>query len=91
MKTVVLRELPTVKSIDLIKTVLERPGVTGLSVSDIRKRIRVLDVIEKLEPGAAKLDLEDGDHDTLRAAVLGFSYGGASKDLLTVIDDIVPA
>jgi hypothetical protein len=90
MKLVVLREQPGLKSVEIIRTVIERPA-NGASVSELRARCRVLDALDKALSGAASLTLEDADHATLAKAVNGFQFGIATKELLTIVDDILEA
>lgn len=89
MKLIPLRELSGLKTTEIISTVVSRPG-QGATVADIRSGVRLLDAIEK-EGKAKQLLLEDADHAALVAFINRFSFGLVSKDLLTIIDDIVNA
>jgi hypothetical protein len=88
MKLIPLREFPGLKTTEIIKTVTER--TQGAMVSEIRARVRVQDALEK-SVGPAGLALEDADHAVLVKAIDAFPFGMASKDLLTIIDDILEA
>lgn len=90
MKLVPLRDTPGLKATDIIRTVIERPSM-GAGVAELRARCRVLDALDKAPAGAASLTLEDADHATLAKAVNGFAFGIATKDLLTIVDDILEA
>lgn len=95
MKLIPLREFPGLKTIDILKAVIERPS-QGAGVAAIRAGCRVLDALETgVHPAGgvtpAGLVLEDADHAFLAKAVGGFTFGVVSKDLLTVIDDVLNA
>jgi hypothetical protein len=90
MKTIPLRESPGLKTVEIIKAVLERPA-QGAALSELRARCRVLDALDKAPPGATRMYLEDADHDTLVRAVNTFVFGLASKELLAIVDDILEA
>lgn len=90
MKTVPLRESPSLKTVEIIKAVLERP-TQGAVVSELRARCRVLDALDRVQPDATELYLEDADHDTLVRAVNTFVFGVATKDVLAIVDDILEA
>jgi len=89
MKLIPLREFPGLKTAEIIKTVIERPN-QGATVAAMRTGVRVLDALEK-NTDAEKLLLEDADHAALAAAVNGFTFGIISKDLLTIVDDVINA
>jgi hypothetical protein len=100
MKVVKLLELnglgdasdQTIKSIDIIKAVLERgPPERGIDVSALRSRCRVLDKLEAVIPGEDELVLEDADYATLVNAVSDFRFGIANKGLLAIINAILDA
>ena len=95
MKAVTLYELPGLKSVEIIRAVLQqmpppdpRMGGGG-SVGEIRARCKVLDELDALPPGATSMLLEDDRHATLCRALNSFQFGLASKDLLKVIDGIL--
>jgi hypothetical protein len=90
MKLIPLRNVPGLKATEIVRAVIERPS-NGASVSELRARCRVLDALDKALPGAASLTLEDADHATLAKAVNGFQFGIATKELLTIVDDILEA
>lgn len=92
MKLIPLREFPGLKTAEIIRTVIERPA-QGATVATMRAGVRVLDAIERLQINANpdRLLLEDNDHATLVSAINGFTFGMVSKDLLTIVDDVVNA
>jgi hypothetical protein len=88
MKLIPLRNFEGLKSFDVLKTVIERPP-QGAGIEAIRAGCRVLDALDKAAGG--QLLLEDADHAVLAKAVTGFTFGAISKDLLTIIDDVLAA
>jgi len=90
VKAIPLRESPGMKTVEIIKAVLERPA-QGVNVGELRARCRVLDALDKVPQAATEMLLEDADHDTLKRAVNTFVFGLASKELLAVVDDILEA
>lgn len=89
MKLIPLREFPGLKTAETIKTVISRPA-QGATVASMRTGVRVLDAVEN-NKDPKKLLLEDNDHAALVTAVNGFTFGMVSKDLLTIIEDIISA
>lgn len=78
----------------ILRLVVGNSPQRPMSIDEIRRRVRVLDVLdEATKPGAQSefLLLEDEDHKTLVSAIEGFPWSAASKALLTIIDDIVQA
>lgn len=89
MKLVPLREGEALKTVDIVKAILERPGPEGLTASAVHERVRVLIALGKAT--ADGLLLEDADHKTLIAALDAFRFGLASVELDQIITDIVEA
>lgn len=89
MKIIPLREAAGIKTADIIKAVMEHPGQGGIDVKALRARCRVLDALDAAADGA--VHLEDADYATLSAAIAGFRFGVASRDLLAIVDDILKA
>jgi hypothetical protein len=89
MKLIPLREFPGLKTAEIIKTVIERPA-QGATVASMRTGVRLLDALEK-NADAERLLLEDADHAALIAAINSFTFGMVSKDLLTIVDDVINA
>ena len=90
MKQIPLRDFNGLKTIDVIKNVIERPA-GGATIAAMRSGVRVLDAIEKIGAGKDRLLLEDADHGALVNALNSFTFGMVSKDLLTIIDDVLQA
>jgi hypothetical protein len=91
MKVIPLRELGSLKTADIIRTVIERPA-QGLGVSALRERCRVLDALDGASGDGVSgpgLLLEDGDYATLVKALNEFQFGMVSRELLTIADDIL--
>lgn len=88
MKVIRLKELPGLKTTDIIRAVIERPA-NGCGLTELRDRCRILDALDKSPPDATALDLEDADHETLVRALNTFQFGMATRDLLSILDDIL--
>lgn len=73
---------------DVIRAVANQPGSGGgVSVTDLRKRVRLLDAVDAAENGFVRL--EDADHEFLARLVNNFQFGLASRELLAVVDGIL--
>jgi hypothetical protein len=59
-----------------------------ISVDEMRRRVRILDALEKADD---TLLLEDADHAILKAAVEAFPFNVADAGLLRIVDDILEA
>lgn len=99
MKAVRLCNLDGLKTIDVIRSVINQPRqpnprkgtAGGLTIADIRARCRVEDEIDKLGPDADTLLLEDADHGTLVHAFNDFTWGASNKKVLAIIDAVMEA
>lgn len=89
MKSVPLREFSGLKTTEVIKGVIERPP-RGATISSMRSGVRLLDAMEK-NTDKENLILEDADHAALVSSINEFSFGLVSKDLLTILEDILNA
>lgn len=74
-----------VKTSDLLKNCLNAPPQGGLTPEDMRKRIKVLDV---LEASTDTLELEDADAETLKACVGEMRWTLINKDILHLCDAV---
>ena len=74
----------------IIKNILSVPSnpQVGLTVEDIRKAVRVMDLVDMSKD---KLELEDADYDYLKQRVENNKFGIAHKSIVTFIDDILGA
>jgi len=66
---------------DLFKIAVENKGQDGFTIQEMRKRLRV---IEALEKNTEKVELEDGDFETLKACFDAMKWGIISKDISEV-------
>lgn len=90
MRSIPLRTTP-IKSVDLLRQVLENSPREPLSVDAIRRRCRVLDKIDDCVVDADCLVVEDAEHSTLMHAVESFPWSVANRDILRIIDDVKEA
>jgi hypothetical protein len=80
-----------ITSLSILRLVTTNSPNRAIGVDEMRKRVRILDAIDAMPREAEYLMLEDGDADTLSAAIEGFPWSSASKNLLTIIDDVLKA
>lgn len=75
---------------DFIRGIVENPA-QGANLSEIRKRTRILDALEKAEPTG--VTLEDADHATLKAIVEDPAqrFIVVNRHLLQICEDIIDA
>lgn len=90
MKFIPYREFQGIKTRDILAMVASQGGGNAVRADDMRKRVRILDALDRDEKGPG-LVLEDADHAVLRSLVADFPFSGASRDLLTIIDDVLDA
>lgn len=90
MKRITIRNGDNVKSVDIFRNVLS-VNQQGMSIDDIRKRIRILDVIDELDESDTFMDLEDLDYLTLKNAIQTQKWVIADRNLLRIIDDVLEA
>lgn len=90
MKTIRLRKGEKFPSIDVLKSVAELPSAEsrGFGLEEIRRRMRLLDVIEKVPADAESLALEDADYEFLRMLYGRFPFALAHRDIVTIADDL---
>jgi hypothetical protein len=54
----------------------------GSNFSDMKRRMKIIDVLEKLPDGAAVIDLEDADYEFLKGTYAGFAFVAPHKDFI---------
>lgn len=89
MRVIQLREDTPIKSSVLLGTVLGTSPTNSITVDEIRKRVRILDLVENSTDGT--LVLEDSDYAFLNRLIQSFPFSVANKDLLSIIDTITEA
>jgi len=91
MKRVLLRDRgPLFKAREVITTMIEMPPPgQGLSYQEIRKRDRLLNVLEKSNEDY--FDLEDSDYEVLKKILDAFQFATAKRELRLILDDIANA
>lgn len=70
---------------ELLKTCLNQVPQAGFTPDEMRKRIKVLDVLEKSE---GTLELEDADSEVLKACVKEMKWALLNKDVLALCDEV---
>jgi hypothetical protein len=87
MKRVSLELIGNFKPRNLIDAVVSTSGgQQGISVPQMRGRVRVLDALEAAPADADVFLLEDADFNLLSELMNAYPYNIAHKDLLAVID-----
>jgi len=83
MKTIKLHDGGTFKSKRVLKEVLELPP-QGCTISAMRQRIKIMDLIETTE--GDQLALEDADYELLKGQFHAFPFRLVHKDLVAIAD-----
>jgi len=78
-------------SVGIVRLVAGNSPSKPLGVDEMRRRVRILDALDNLPDNSDHLMLEDEDAKALSAAVEGFPWSSANKQLLAIIDDILKA
>ncbi len=66
-------------------------GPTPMSPDDMRKRIKILDILEAAKPGDERFQVEDADYEILKSVVDQPTYLGVNRKALEIIDDVLGA
>jgi len=91
MKYVKLRVYSDVKSTDIFTMAVKfSPPNQGVSIEEMRRRVRVLDAFEANKDPVG-ITLEDADHETLVQALKSVPWTVSSKEVLTIVDDALDA
>lgn len=70
---------------DLIMICVKNPPQGGYNVDEMRKRIKVMDVIEK---GGDSLGFEDADYECVKQCVKSMRWASVHKDIIDFVDYI---
>lgn len=89
MKTISLADEGDLKAPELIKTILERPGPNGFTMSEVMARARVIETLNACKDQS--LELEDADHEVLKRATQEFRFGVATPQLAAILTRITGA
>lgn len=63
----------------------------GIDYSELTRRCRVIDVLEKLPEDAKSVHLEDADYETTKRVISTFKWTVASVKLKEIIEDVMTA
>jgi hypothetical protein len=85
MKTIALRKDTQLKTKDVLTEILSR-APQGMNIDEMRRRMRVLDLLEKNQ--SETLSLEDADWQMVKQLYVSHPFAMAHKDLLTIGDDV---
>ena len=101
MKTIRLRKFTDVKpsgqetpgveltSIQLIKNCVNQPTQGGLDIEEMKKRIRVLNELDKLSGEETEFTIEDADHQTIVNCAKSMRYAFPNQAFIQFDDDIL--
>lgn len=101
MKTIVLRKFTDVKpqgqetpgveitSIQLIRNCVNQPTQGGLDIEEMQKRMRVLNVLDKVNPEQTELSIEDADYQTIVSCESKMRYAFPHQAFLDFNKDIL--
>lgn len=101
MKTILLRKFTDVKpagqdtpgvditSIQLIKNCVNQPTQGGLDIDEMKKRIRVLNVLDKLSGEEKEFTVEDADHQTIVNCAKSMRYAFPNQAFIDFDNDIL--
>lgn len=101
MKTILLRKFTDVKpsgqetpgveltSIQLIKNCVNQPTQGGLDIEEMKKRIRVLNELDKLSGEETELTIEDADHQTIVTCAKNMRYAFPNQAFIQFDEDIL--
>lgn len=67
---------------DLIKIIVDAPRQTGIAISEMRERMKILEALEK------GLEFEDSQVELLKKLSSEMLWGAFHKDFLMLADDI---
>jgi hypothetical protein len=88
MKSIPLRDAGAFTTSAIITSAVSG-AASGINVTQMRSRIRVLDALDAAKDGV--LLLEESDYSTLSEAVNAMPWAIADRTLLAIIDDILGA
>ena len=93
MKRIPLRDRQPFRAREVIIGMLEAPGgsAQGITYQEMRKRDRILDIVERAPPGDHYIDLEDADYAVLLGVLNGAAFGTAKRELRKILDEIANA
>lgn len=90
MKRIPMRDEQPFATLEVLKAVASQPTPgQGIVADEMRRRCRILDVLENAQPN--EVILEDADHALLVRLINAFQFGTAHPKLLVVIDDVLQA
>ena len=76
-------------TLGLVRACVIRAPKEGLGLDDVKKRLRVLEAVEKADAAhLPHVDLEDADAETLQACVRDFRWGAVHADIVKFTDGV---
>lgn len=72
----------------ILEQVVRQPG-RGIDLDEMRRRCRILNVLDEAKDDTDSVVLEDADFSVLEAAIKANQWGVADVDLLNTIDEVL--
>lgn len=85
MRRIEIYNGPVFKTLDVIRAVCEQ-APQGITLDDVRRRVRILDKVDARDPAVSSVRLEDADWDMLRGILKTFRFASAHADLVRIAD-----
>ena len=76
-------------TVTVLKTIVGAPASQGLRIDAMRKRVRLLDILDTQTED--DLYLEDADYAELVNVLNSHVFGAASRELVEIVDDVLTA
>lgn len=74
-----------------ILTTVAQVAQDGIRYDEIKRRMRILDVLEAIEESDSCFYLEDADWEHLKSCINSFKFGAAHKSLVGIIEAVMGA
>lgn len=93
MRKIELKKEGTISPRHLLDAVVKSPspGMAGIDYAEQRRRMRLLDAVEKIGDEGGTLELEDADFDLLARLLKVYPFQLASAELVRFIDSVCDA
>lgn len=73
---------------DLLKIIINTVPQGGLTVEEMKKRLRLIESLDKANETTSSISLEDADFDLLKTQTIDYKWGALHKDIIDLVDSI---
>ncbi|OGC68305.1 hypothetical protein A2415_04450 [candidate division WWE3 bacterium RIFOXYC1_FULL_39_7] len=87
-KTEIKKEDGFISYADFARTALNNTPQSGFSIDEMRKRMRILDILDKEKLGFEEMDLNNEDIKILKSSVSSMKWGVIHKDIIAFCDAV---